>query len=33
LELDPKNITPTFDRWIGGGCGFNNLAILFAFWF
>jgi hypothetical protein len=32
-EHDQKNVTPAFDRSIGGGCSFGDLAILVAFWF
>jgi hypothetical protein len=31
--LEPKKHHPAFDRLVGGGWGFDNLAVLIVFWF
>jgi hypothetical protein len=33
VAIEPKSVTPTFDRLIGGGYAFGNLMVLFDFWF
>jgi hypothetical protein len=33
MSVETKSVTPTFDHLIGGVYAFNDMTVLFDFWF